>query len=181
MGFAHKRIQYYYIQAEQQKKFKEAAAAEKQRAKDARNVEEWLSDKKEEVVENFQKYEQKKRQKQQKVQKEANDFLKNIKHLVVQRDALDKRLVAKLKQESFVDQNENVHDNNLEVVEQNEKVLSIAEQMRETAKMKKKKYEDEKAKERKAFLNSAADDYNSVNQKNNKSIEDLNDIMWKKK
>merc|ERR1712098_515228 len=108
-----------------------------------------MGDKKEEVVENFQKYEQKKRQKQQK---EANDFLKNIKHLVVQRDALDKRLVAKLKQESFVDQNENVHDNNLQVVEQNEKVLSIAEQMRETAKMKKKKYEDEKAKEREAFL-----------------------------
>merc|ERR1712058_128846 len=176
-----KRIQYYAIYDEQQKKVKEAAAAEKQRAKDARNVEEWLSDKKEEVVENFQKYEQKKRQKQQKVQKEANDFLKNIKHLVVQRDALDKRLVAKLKQESFVDQNEIVHDNNLEVVEQNEKVLSIAEQMRETAKMKKKKYEDEKAKERKAFLAYEADDYNSVNQINNKSIEDLNDIMWKKK
>merc|ERR1712098_475568 len=94
----------------------------------------------------------------------------------------DKRLVA-LKQESFVDQNENVHDNNLEVVEQNEKVPSIAEQMRETAKMKKMKYEDEKAKERKAFLAyniSAADDYNSVNQKNNKSIEDLNDIIGKR-
>merc|ERR1712098_238601 len=178
-----KRIQYYAIYDEQEKKVKEAAAAEKQRAKDARNVEEWLSDEKEEVVENFQKYEQKKRQKQQKFQKEANNFLENIKHLVVQQDALDKRLVAKLKQESFVDQNENVHGNNLEVVEQNEKVPSIAEQMHETAKMKKKKYEDEKAKERKAFLAyniSAADDYNSVNQKNNKSIEDLNDIMWKK-
>merc|ERR1712058_146328 len=127
----------------------------------------WFSHEKEEVVENFQKYEQKKRQKQQKFQKEANNFLENIKHLVVQQDALDKRLVAKLKQESFVDQNENVHGNNLEVVEQNEKVPSIAEQMRETAKMKKKKYEDEKAKERKAFLAYEADDYNSVNQINN--------------
>merc|ERR1712058_117177 len=126
----------------------------------------WFSHEKEEVVENFQKYEQKKRQKQQRFQKEANNFLENIKHLVVQQDALDKRLVA-LKQESFVDQNENVHDNNLEVVEQNEKVPSIAEQMRETAKMKKKKYEDEKAKERKAFLAYEADDYNSVNQINN--------------
>jgi len=201
-----RRIQYYNIQAAQQRIAKEAEAVEKQRAEDVKSTKEWLSDTKNAVVENVQKCEEKERKKQQKilekkqkeeqkVQKEINTFWENIKRRIVHQDALDKRLVANLKQEIFVDQqNENIYENDLEIVEQNESVpsfaeqnqnvRSFAEQMREVAEMKKKKYEDDKTKERTAFLPynlSVADDYNSVNQKYNQSIEDLNDIMSKKK